>query len=460
MIRLWCIALASATLALASPSSAAEPRPAAPPKAPAPKASPAPKAPVKAESPKAPEVEIPGPEVRPADVELGAPAAGADITVYTNDFAMIHEPRSFHVPAALTRVTFNGVSKQLQPETAFFQVLKGGPVKPVEQNFSFDQVTPEALLERSVGHEVTIATSHPNSGVDTLSRARVLSTAGGGVVEMGGKIYSPPPGRIVYDSLPPGLRPMPALTMTLAAFPNQDLEGELSYLSAGIGWRADYVLQYDADAGRMDLNAWATITNTSGMDFRDARLKLVAGAAKRVSSAPIRPMFAEAMAARAASSPRAEGVDEESFVGNHIYGVARPTTLAAGETKQLALLSAPGVSVRRDLVIRGDQQLFRMDVRGRPQNAAVAETELSFKNTSAAKLGVPLPAGVMRIYAADAQGAPQFVGESRISHIAEGDDVTISGGRDYDAPATREQTSFVHASDMVTISAPRRRTTI
>jgi len=189
LIRLSCIALASATLALAPPSFAADAKPA--PKAPAAKAAP------KAESAKAPEVEIPGPDVRPAEIELGAPASGADLTVYTNDFAMIREPRSFHVPAALTRITFNGVSKQLQPETALFQVLKGGPVKLVEQNFDFNQLTPQALLERSIGREVTIVTTHPN-GPDTLSRAHVLSTTNGVVVEMGGKIYSPPPGRIVY----------------------------------------------------------------------------------------------------------------------------------------------------------------------------------------------------------------------------------------------------------------------
>jgi hypothetical protein len=448
----------AATLALAPASLAADPK--APPKAPAARPAPAPKAPApkaaaKAENAKAPEVEIPGPEVRPAEIELGAPASGADITVYTNGFALIREPRNFHVPAALTRVTFNGVSKDLQPETALFQVLKGGPVKLVEQNFNFDQLTPETLLERSVGHEVTIAIPHPPNGPETLSRARVLSTAGGAVVEMGGKIYSPPPGHIVYDSLPAGLRPTPALVVTLAAFPNQDVEGELSYLTGGIDWRADYVLQYDADAGRMDLNAWATITNRSGMDFRDARLKLIAGAAKRVAPqpGPIRPMRAEAMMASA--QPKAEGVDEESFVGNHIYSIARPTTLASGETKQLALLSAQSVSVKRELVVRGDAQFYRMDLRARPQVPAGATAELSFKNTSAAKLGTPLPAGVMRIYAADAQGAPQFVGESRIDHIAEGEDVTINAGRDYDVPVTREQTSFVHASDTVTISAWR-----
>jgi hypothetical protein len=195
------------------------------------------------------------------------------------------------------------------------------------------------------------------------------------------------------------------------------------------------------------------------MDFRDARLKLIAGAVKRVTSppmpGPIRPMRVENTMAMAASSPKVEGVDEESFVGNHIYTVARPTTLAAGETKQLALLSAPGVSVKRDLVVRGDQQAYQMDVRSRPQSTEAAVTELTFKNTSAAKLGTPLPSGVMRIYAADAQGAPQFVGESRVEHIAEGEDVTINGGRDYDVPVTREQTSFVHASDTVTITVWR-----
>ncbi len=417
------------------------------PKAPAPAAAKAPPKPVD------PLASIPA-DARPADLEVPAPAGGAELTVYLNDLAMVREHRSFRLASPFTRLTFPGLAATAQPETALFQVVKGPPVRFVEQSFDFNLLTPARMLEKAVGREVTIINTSA-SGNETSSRALVLSTVDGLVVQMNGRIHTNPPGRVVFDGLPPGMHATPSLTMTVAGMPGQDMDSELSYLTGGLTWRADYVLQYDPEGNRMDLNAWASITNTTTVDFRDARLKLVAGEVKREAARPL-PQMKAAMAfeARAAMAPGQNGVSEESLVGNHIYTMPRATTLAANETKQLSLFSAQNIAVKRENVVRSQPALFQQNLRDRPQTSAVG-IELSFRNDSGAKLGGPLPAGTMRVYSVDQQGTPQFIGESHVDHAAEGTDVVFQAGRDYDLPVLREQLSFVRASDNITLSVWR-----
>ena len=388
--------------------------------------------------------------------EVGVPPAtgGADVTVYNGDLALVREHRTFRLPAATALLAFTGVSGNMRPETAFLEVTKGEPVKVSEQAFSFDVITPASLLARAVGQEVSIFATNPATGKDSVVRARVLSAADGVVLDIGGKIHTSVPGRMVFDSLPSGLRATPTLLMNVTGSAGKDVEADFSYLTGGLAWHADYVMQYDADAARMDLTAWATITNTTGVDFKDAKVKLVAGEVNRISPpAPLRPQRMLEATAMAAAAPLADGVTERALDASHIYSMGRPTTLADKESKQLALLSGQGIAVRRELIVRNDQPYIYANVmRGQNQESR-AEAELIFKNDAAAKLGVPLPAGTMRVYGMDEQGAAQFLGESTIDHTASGGEVRVKLGREFDVPVTREQTNFVKASDIITISA-------
>ncbi len=388
-----------------------------------------------------------------AEVNVPAATGGADVTVYNNDFALVRERRSFRLPAAAAQLAFTGVSTQMQPETALLDVVKGEPVKISAQNFNFNIVSQSALLERAVGQEITVFL--PNAaGLSTPIRARVLS-ADGPVFEIDGKVHTGVQGRLVFDKLPEGLRSTPTLLLDVTGAANKDADAEFSYLTSGLNWRADYVMQYDADAARMDLTGWATVTNTTGVDFKDAKLKLIAGEVNRVSAPrEIRMMTAKAMNAQAAPAPPlADGVGEAEFEGTHVYTIAKATTLADKESKQLSLMSAGGVPVVRELTLRNAQPyIYFQQMRGQLQesNAAI---ELSFKNDPAAKLGLPLPAGVMRVYSLDERDSLQFMGESRIDHRAAGADVRVALGRDFDVSANREQTVYVHASDTSDVSA-------
>ena len=387
-----------------------------------------------------------------AEVNVPAAAGGADVTVYNSDLALVREHRAFKLPAASAQLAFSGVSGRMQPETALLEVVKGDPVKVTEQAFDFDVITPETLLERSVGKDVAIYSVNPATGKETVTPARVLSATNGVVLDIGGKIHTSVPGRIVFNTLPAGLRTTPTLVMNVTGVAGKDADAEFSYLTGGLTWRADYVMQYDADAGRMDLTAWATITNTTGVDFKDAKVKLVAGDVNRVAPSP-RPMRMLEGKAMVASAPMADGVSEQTLDASHMYTMKTPTTLADKETKQLALLSSQGVPVRRELIVRNDQPYIYANLTRGPMPETRAEAELVFKNDAGAKLGVPLPAGTVRVYGMDDQGAAQFVGEATIDHTAAGSDVRVKLGREFDVPVTREQTNFVKVSDIITISA-------
>jgi len=388
-----------------------------------------------------------------AEVNVPASGGGADVTVYNNDFALVRERRSFRLPAAAAQLAFTGVSTQMQPETALLDVVKGEQVRISAQNFNFNVVSQHSLLERAIGQEVTVFL--PNAaGLATPVRARVLA-ADGPVFEIDGKIHTGVQGRIVFDTLPPGLRATPSLLLDVTGAANKDVDAEFSYLTSGLNWRADYVMQYDADAARMDLTGWATVTNTTGIDFRDAKLKLIAGEVNRVSAPrEMQMMSAKAMnAPMAAAAPLADGVGQQEFEGTHVYSIAKATTLGDKESKQLNLMNARGVPVTRDLTFRNAQPyIYFQPMRGQPQesNAAI---ELSFKNDTTAKLGVPLPAGVVRVYSLDQRDSLQFMGESRIDHRPEGAQVRVGLGRDVDIALTREQTAYVHATDTSDVSA-------
>jgi hypothetical protein len=395
-------------------------------------------------------------DVMAADVNVPAANGGADVTVYNGDLAFVRERRNFHLPTASSRLALAGVSSQMQPETAFLEVVKGDPVKVIEQSFSYDIISPASILAQSVGREVSILSTNPATGKDTSVRAKVLSATDGVVLDIGGKIHTTVPGRIVFDGLPQRLRPTPTLLLNVTGGAGKEAEAEFSYLTTGLSWRADYVLQYDSDAARMDLTAWATISNNTGVDFKEAKVKLVAGDINRVAPPipprPMRMMEAKAMAANAAS-PMADGVTEQELEASHMYTMSQPTSLIDKESKQLSLLSGQGVPVRRELLVRNEQPyMYSNSVRGQLEPIR-ADVELVFKNDTASKLGAPLPAGTLRVYGMDQKGAPQFMGESAMDHTAAGGEVRVKLGRDFDVPVTREQVTFVRASDTITVSA-------
>lgn len=379
----------------------------------------------------------------------GAEREATAITIYNEDLALVKERRKVTLPAGLTRLSLRDVSGQMRPETALLKAVTGQPVHLVEQNFDFDLLTPGKLLEKYVGKEVTVIRTNPATGEERREKATVLSANNGTVLRFADRIETGAPGRIVFDTVPANLRDRPTLSVLLeGAGGPQSLE--LSYLTGGLSWRADYVANLSPDSRQMDLSGWVTLTNRSGTGYENATLQLVAGTVNRV-----RPKM-EAMAyAMPAAVPQARKLEvaQESLMDYHLYTFDRPTTIADNQTKQLALLSATAVPVKKGYLLAGSDWYYR-ERHGQIGQKLKPAVYMEFDNRGG-QLGKPLPGGIVRVYAKDSKGAAQFVGEDRIEHTARNEKVKLKLGEAFDITADRKQTAYRKIADNVAESSYR-----
>lgn len=375
---------------------------------------------------------------------------GVAVTVYNDDLALVKDRRAVTLDKGDSLLAFEGVSNRIQAPTALLR----GDVAVVEQSLDFGLLTPQTLLEKSVGRQVSLARINPATGAETIERGRILSVANGqAVLEVNGRIETALPGRIVYDSLPPGLRERPTLLVRVAAKDAGKRDLELSYLTGGLSWQADYVAELAPAEDKLDLKAWVTLTNASGAAYKDARLQLVAGRVNRTAPLMGRGAMIGALAARPAPAPAPKmEMQQEVLAGGHLYSLDRPITLADNQTKQVSLLGGAGITVTRDYIVEDDQSYSYQSREPQP-NEDKASVVVSFVNSEKNSLGQPLPQGVVRVYKRDSAGSPQFVGEDRIGHTAAGSTVRLHLGEDFDLPVKRVQTAFQQIAERVTESA-------
>ena len=365
------------------------------------------------------------------------------VTIYNEDLALVKDRRQLELPVGGLDLAFRDVSARIQPETALLRGLtEGANLKVIEQNFDFDLLTPGKLLEKYVGRPVGVIKVHPTTGEETEEEATVLAAAEGTVLRIGDRIETGQPGRIVFRELPPNLRDRPTLVMKLDNGLAGPQEPQLSYLTAGLSWKADYVGELAADDSHLDLTGWVTLNNTSGTAYRDAQLQLVAGDVNRVRDLPSPAMQKEGMRMMAAAAPMME---EEALFEYHLYSLARPTTIADNQSKQVALLAAQGIPARKELIFKGNDYYYRAQ-QGEIGVKLKASVFLEIDNREEANLGLPLPKGVVRIYKKDSQGEAQFVGEDSIDHTPKNETLRLKLGEAFDVTADKTQTDFVKLS--------------
>src|SRR5690554_2535287 len=203
------------------------------------------------------------------------------VTIYSQDLALVKDQRSVQLPTGIHHLAVRDVSAQIRPETASLRSLNGS-LSVMEQNFDFDLLTPQKLLEKYIGKIVSIISINPATGVETREKAQVLSANNGVVLKIGDRIETGMPGRIVYPDVPANLRDRPTLVVQLNNKSSTKQDVELSYLTGGLGWKADYVAELNSSDDKLDLSGWVTLSNTSGTSYRDAKLQLVAGDVNRV----------------------------------------------------------------------------------------------------------------------------------------------------------------------------------
>ncbi|HYJ83707.1 MAG TPA: DUF4139 domain-containing protein [Allosphingosinicella sp.] len=351
-----------------------------------------------------------------------APQGNLAVTIYNQNLALVQDTRQLNLPAGRSRQEFPNVSGQISPETV---TLSADGVGIVEQNFDFDLLSPSKLMEKAVGEEITLLRTNPATGAETRERAKVLAVNGGVVLQIGNRIEvlrdDGLPVRAIFDRVPENLRARPTLSVTLESARAGARPVTLSYLTPGMSWKADYVTLFDEAAGKIDVQGWVTLTNTTGTTFDNADTLLVAGdiggGNNRYGgySPPPPP----------GNRPGIETPGRESLGDFYLYPLKERTTIANQQTKQVSFLDVAGAAGRRAYV-------FRNGWMGTLDQAASADTVLQFSSSRDQGLGDALPAGTVRVYMKDSRGNAQFVGENQIGHTPMGSDIAITTGQAFD----------------------------
>jgi hypothetical protein len=362
------------------------------------------------------------------------------VTIYNQDLALVKETRKVNLKAGVNALAMRDVSAQIRPETALLRSINApGSLTLLEQNFDFDLLTPQKMLEKYVGKTVSIIKTNPATGAETTEQATVLSANNGVVLKIGNRIETGLPGRIVYDDVPANLRDRPTLVTQINNKGATDQTVELSYLTGGLGWKADYVAELNDKENQLDLSGWVTLTNTSGTSYKNAKLQLVAGDVNRVQQ-NMRPMM-KTMRNEMAMADAAAPMAEEGLLEYHLYTLDRTTNVMEAQTKQVALLSASGVPARKELVLQGADYYYTGQY-GEIGTKMKVGVFVEFDNKEASKLGMPLPKGVLRVYKKDSKGNAQFVGEDNIYHTPKNETVRLKLGEAFDVTADRKQTDY------------------
>jgi hypothetical protein len=362
-----------------------------------------------------------------AGMSAGAADRTLAVTIYANDLALVQDKRDITVQGGRQRIEFAEVSARIRPETAS---LTAADVGILEQNFDFDLLTPAKLMEKAVGQEVTLVRVNPANGAETREQAQVLATNGGVVLKIGDHIEvlrdDGLPARVIFGKVPENLRAQPTLSITITSRQAGTRQATLSYLTPGLGWRADYVALYDERDSKIDVQGWVTLTNSSGATYADAQTLLVAGA-PTVLDGNGNPIVNYRQRPQRASlaQPGTESGTRERLGDYYLYPLAERTTIANMQTKQVSFLDVHGVPA-----VHGYE--YRNGWLGTVDRAQSAQTVYSFSTSAHAGLGDQLPAGVLRFYMKDQHGDPQFIGESKIDHTPMGSTLSLATGDAFD----------------------------
>ena len=361
------------------------------------------------------------------------------VTVYNNDLGLVREVRQLDLPGERTRVRVEGVASRIDPTSVSVEVLSGlRDLVLLEQNYEFDLLSPSKLMEKYVGRSIELVTVHPETGVETSLEATLLSMNEGPVYRIGDKIHLGHSGRVVLPEIPGNLMARPTLVWLIEGSKGGG-KIEVSYLTGGFSWKADYIALLGTQDDRMDLTAWVTLTNTSGASYDSAQLKLVAGDVHRVRRVQPAP---RARGDMVSSMTLKSGIEEEPFFEYHLYSLPRRTNLRDNQTKQIELLSAGGVGLEKEYVLPGNRQKnFKRPSYVKPDKEHPLVT-LRFPNEEENGLGTALPAGIFRFYKKDSEGMLQLVGEDAIDHTPKGEEVVLEAGKTFDITAERSITDY------------------
>ncbi|MBI3669826.1 MAG: DUF4139 domain-containing protein [Acidobacteria bacterium] len=371
------------------------------------------------------------------------------VTVYNSNIALVRDVRQIDLPKGEFRLRFMDIASSINPATVHFRSLtEPARLGVIEQNYEYDLLEPQKLLQKYVGREVTLVRMRQESGTTKWDevKATLLAYNNGPVWKISNEIVTGMSADSYrFAELPENLYSRPTLLWSLENSGGRRHKVEASYLAGNMSWNADYVLTVGRDDKSADLDGWVTLVNNSGAAFKNAKLQLVAGDVHRLAEEYRRDAMAvKSMAMAAAERPQ---FAQEAFSEYHLYTLGRRTSIFDKESKQISLLSSTGVPVEKVFVVEGQQFYYRNAQHpGSPLKDKV-QVYFKFKNDQKSGLGMPMPAGAARVYQADSRGGVQFVGEDRITHTPKDESFSLHIGNAFDIVCERKQTDFRRLSD-------------
>src|SRR5713101_6420538 len=366
------------------------------------------------------------------------------VTVYNSNIALVRDVRQLVLPSGAFRLKFMDIAATVNPATVHFRSLtQPEKLGVIEQNYEYDLLEPAKLLHKYVGKEVTLVRSYQETGTTKHEeiKATLLADNNGPVWKIGNDIVT---GMFAesyrFPEVPANLFDRPTLLMSLENSGARKQQIEASYLANNLNWNSDYVLTVTRDEKNADLDGWVTVVNNSGTAFHNARLQLVAGELNRIQAPrPSGAMDERMMAKSMAAAPQFQ---QENFSEYHLYSLGRRTSVEDKETKQISLLQGSGVPVEKIFVVNGQNYYYHNAQNPSSPLKDPVMVYYKFKNEEKAGLGIPLPAGNVRVYQKDSKGGILFAGEDRIDHTPKDEFVNIHIGNAFDVVAEHKQTDY------------------
>jgi len=381
------------------------------------------------------------------------PGQGVPNAMAVPGYALVRDERQMNIKQGRSQLSFTDVAALIDPTTVTFTSLSDPATRVLEQNFQFDLVSTQKLLLKFIDRQITV---DKNMGNTVTPITGTLLSATDGIVLRGndGSIYSLPAYTSVrFPDLPGGLNTRPTLVWDVSSPAGGSQKTRVTYQTGGITWWADYNLIFnegaDANSGLLDLSAWVSIINQSGATYNEAKLKLIAGDVNRVQPEITTGVRREVLMKAAAMEDRAEGFTQKDFFEFHLYTLGRPTTLPNNSTKQIELFDqAKQIPAKKVLLYYGALNPYLYDSPYMDRNMGVemnkkVDVYLEFKNDKQYGLGVPLPAGRLRVSQLDkTDSSLEFIGEDKIDHTPKDEMVRVKLGSAFDVVGERRQIDF------------------
>jgi len=365
-----------------------------------------------------------------------------EITVYNNSLGLVKDTRLIDLPKGQGELRFMDVASYIKPVTVHVKSLNAPDAFMVlEQNYEYDLMDSNKLLDKYVGKKIKLIDVNEFQGTRKTVEAELLSNNNGQIYKINNEIHLGHPGYRVLPEIPENLIAKPTLTWLYQNTNNKPHKIEVSYLTNNISWKSDYVVVLDKEDAKAGLNGWVTLDNRSGATYKNAKLKLIAGEVNRANERKLDSRYADVAMEGAVFAKGGMQFQEKAFFEYHIYDLQRKTTIKNNQTKQVSLLEANGVDVTKEYIVRGQNHYFYGHYAGQDLKNPV-NVYVKFKNEKENNLGMPLPAGIMRMYKADDDNSLQFIGEDRIEHTPKDEEIKLKLGEAFDVVAERKQTDY------------------